>query len=105
METVAQPPPDAELRLLTNWTDPDQPRRTRAAAIGSVLAHVAIIGIFLALPAYVVPVEPEVHHVVTPLIEPPTPLTQKAPNTAKPAPEFNAQEVVPRPRVQIPEAA
>jgi TonB family protein len=105
METVAQPPPDAELRLLTNWTDPDQPQRTRAATIGSVLAHVLIVGILLALPAYVPPVEPEVHQVVTPLIEPPTPLTQKAPNTDKLTKEFNAQEAVPRPRVQIPEAA
>jgi len=105
METVVQPPADAELRLLTNWRDPDQPQRTRAAAVGSVLAHVAIIAILMVLPAYVPPVEPAVHQVVTPLIEPPTPLTQKAPNTAKVTKEFNAEQVTPRPRIQVPEAA
>jgi len=105
METVAQPPADAELRLLTNWTDADQPKRTRAATVGSVLAHIAIVAVLLALPAYVPPVEPEVHHTVTPLIEPPTTLTQKAPNTDKVTKEFNAQEKIPRPQVQIPEAA
>jgi TonB family protein len=105
MDTVAQPPADAELRLLTDWRDPEQPRRTRAAAVGSVLAHVAIIAILMALPAYVPPVEPEVRQTITPLIEPPTPLTQKAPNTEKITKEFNAQEAIPRPRVQIPEAA
>lgn len=104
METVAHPAADAELRLLTVWGDPDQPRRTRVAAAGSVLAHVAIIGILMALPAYVPPVEPEVHRTVTPLIEPPTPLTQKAPNTEKLTKEFNAIERTPRPRVQLPEA-
>src|SRR3569832_2174182 len=105
METVAQPPADAELRLLTNWTDPDQPKRTRVATIGSILAHVVIVWALVGLLAYVPPVEPEVHHTITPLIEPPTPLTQKAPNTDKVTKEFNAQEKIPRPQVQIPEAA
>jgi TonB family protein len=105
METVAQPPADAELRLLTDWRDPDQPQRTRAATIGSILAHVVIVGVLMALPAYVPPVEPEVRQTVTPLIEPPTPLTQKAPNTAKITKEFNAIEATPRPRVNLPEAA
>lgn len=106
METVARPPAEeAELRLLLDWRDPQQPRRTRVAAIGSVLTHIAIIGILMALPAYVPPVNEEMHRIVTPLIEPPTPLTQKTPNTDKITKEFNAQEAVPRPRVQIPEAA
>jgi TonB family protein len=105
MDTVAQPPADAELRLLLDWRDPEQPHRTRFAAVGSVLAHVAIVAILMLLPAYVPPVEPQVHRTVTPLIEPPTPLTQKAPNTAKLTKEFNAEEATPRPRIQIPEAA
>lgn len=105
METVAQPPAADELRLLTSWRDPEQPKRTRLAAVGSVLAHVAIIGILMALPAYVPPVEPDSHKLVTPLIEPPTVLTQKAPNTEKVTKEFNAIEKTPTPRVQVPEAA
>lgn len=105
METAVKPPVEAELHLLTDWRDPDQPRRTGRAAIGSVLVHIAVIGILMALPAYVPPVREEMHQIITPLIEPPTPLTQKAPNTDKVTKEFNALPVTPRPRVQIPEAA
>ena len=90
METVAQPPPDAELHLLTEWREPGSGERTRRAAIGSVLTHVAIIGILMSLPAYVPPPPEQSHRIVTPLIEPMTELTQKAPNTAKITKEFNA---------------
>jgi len=40
--------------------------------------------------------------VITPLIDPLTELTQKAPNTGKVNKEFNAAEIEPRPRVRIP---
>jgi TonB family protein len=103
METVAQPPPDAELHLLTEWREPGSGERTRKAAIGSVLTHVAIIGILMSLPAYVPPPPEQSHRIVTPLIEPLTELTQKAPNTAKVMKEFNAADVAPRPRIQLPQ--
>lgn len=106
METVAQPPPDAELHLLLDWKEPGRSERTRTAAIGSLIAHVLIIAILMALPAYVPPApERETHRIVTPLIEPLTELTQKAPNTAKVTKEFNAREAEPRPRIQIPQGA
>jgi TonB family protein len=105
METVVQPPADAELHLLTEWNEPGRGERTRKAAIGSLLAHVAIIALLMALPEYVPPVREVVHRTITPLIEPPTPLTQKDPNTAKVTKEFNAADVQPRPRIQIPQGA
>lgn len=106
MDTVAQPPPDAELHLLTEWSEPGRGKRTRAAAIGSLLTHVAIIAIFLAIPPWIPPArEFQTRQTITPLIEPLTELTQKAPNTRKVTKEFNAHEVAPRPRIQIPQGA
>jgi hypothetical protein len=81
METVVQPPADAELHLLTEWSEPGERERTRAAAIGSVFAHAAILGVLFLFPASGPPPEQPVHRIVTPLIEPLTELTQKAPNT------------------------
>ena len=40
---------------------------------------------------------------ITPLMDPITELTQKPPNTEKVTKEFNAHEVAPRPRIQIPQ--
>src|SRR4051812_38357343 len=106
METVVPPPADAELHLLTEWNEPGRGERTRTAAIGSLLVHVAIIVTLMALPAYVPAVrEVVLHQTITPLIEPPTPLTQKDPNTSKVTKEFNAAEVTPRPRIQLPQGA
>jgi TonB family protein len=106
MDTVAQPPADAELHLLTDWSEVGRPERTRKAAIGSLLTHVALIAAAVAIPPYVPPArEPEVRRTITPLVEPITELTQKAPNTAKVTKEFNAHDVVPRPRIQIPQGA
>jgi hypothetical protein len=102
METVAQPPTEPELHLLTEWSEPGQGRRTRAAAVGSVLAHVGLILVLILVPKEVVEREPEVVRRVTPLIEPLTPLTQKAPNTAKLTHEFNAVDKQPVPRLQVP---
>jgi TonB family protein len=105
METVAQPPADAELHLLTEWGDPAGRTRTRRAAVLSVLAHGALIGVLALLPDNFLappPRQAEVKHIITPLIEPLTELTQKAPNTGKINKEFNATELHPRPRVQMP---
>jgi TonB family protein len=102
METVVPPPADAELHLLTEWGDPGQRGRTRTAAVLSVLAHGVVIGILVLLPSGFLSPPPtqEVHRIITPLVEPLTQLTQKAPNVAKVGKEFNA-EVRPRPRIQV----
>lgn len=105
METVVQPPADAELHLLTNWGDPEGAARHRKAAIGTVLLHVAVISILMFLPSDFLENHPEPQEpprIVTPLIEPPTLLTQKAPNTGKVSKEFDAREEAPRKAIQIP---
>jgi TonB family protein len=108
METAVQPPADAELNLLTEWGDSTSDLRTRKAAILSVLVHAVLIVTLAVLPPSVVhrpPETPQVHHIVTPLIEPLSELTQKAPNTGKINKEFNASEVEPRPHIQAPAAS
>ncbi len=104
MDTVAQPPAAPELHLLTDWSEVGRPERTRKAAIGSLLTHVLLIAMAMAVPTWVPPPrEPEVRRTITPLVEPLTELTQKAPNTTKVTKEFNAHDMVPRPRIQIPQ--
>src|SRR5262245_30563614 len=104
METVVSPA-DAELNLLTQWGDPDLGPRGRTSAIASVVFHVVLLVVLAFLPPAVPSPRrqaPEIHRVVTPLIEPLTELTQKAPNTGKVSKEFNAVESTPRPKIQIP---
>src|SRR5258708_4964775 len=107
MESVAPPPVDAELNLLTDWGDRDRESRTRLAAIASVLVHVFVIVAVLSVPQSWLESSPPpapkvaVRH-ITPLIEPVTEMTQKAPNKGKVSKEFNAAEQQPRRRIQIP---
>ena len=105
MGTLVQSPEDIELNLLTQWGDPDSPTRTRKAAIYSVLAHAGVILILAVLPAPGPhrPEVTEVHRIITPLIEPPTELTQKDPNTGKISKEFSVASE-PRPHIQAPPA-
>ncbi len=104
-ETNATAPkaPEAGLHLLPEWAEPGERERSRTAAILSVLFHVCALTILLLLPkeAFQPPPPEPVRHITT-LIEPLTTLTQKAPNTAKVTKEFNAAEVTPRPRLQVP---
>ena len=100
-----EPPAGDELQLLTEWGSPgDRSRLSRAGAI-SVLAHVVLVIVLVAIPAG--PSEPErspvVRH-VTPLIEPPTELTQHAPNTKKISKEFDSVAELQRPNIQITQA-
>ena len=107
METAVQPPVDVELNLLTEWGDSNSDSRTRKAAILSVLVHGVIIVTLALLPPSVLQRPPQnfqTHRIVTPLIEPLTELTQKAPNTGKINKEFNTAEVEPRPHIQMPAA-
>jgi len=105
MELRVLPPSNVELNLLTEWGDPDLGVRTKRAAIVSVGVHVALILTLALLPASVYEAAPrerivEVHRVITPLIDPLTPLTQKAPNKGKVSKEIAAADLEPRPRVQ-----
>jgi TonB family protein len=99
-------PADADLQLLTEWGSPgDGARRGQAGAI-SVAAHVVFIAFLLFIPSG--ESEPErtrVVHRVTPLIEPPTELTQRAPNKKKISKEFDSVAELERSKIQIPKGA
>jgi TonB family protein len=101
MEAVEQPQTAEDLRLLLNWdTEADQ-ARTRRAGIFSIAAHaVAILGLLL-MPRQVFQTAPATHH-VTPLVAPPTELTQRAPNRGKISKEFNVEALRSKPRIQVP---
>jgi len=111
METIAPPPADAELHLLTEWGDPNSRGRTRTAAVASVMVHVAIIVLLVSLPEGFLDgpppprAAPRIHRTVTPLIDPPTEFTQKAPNKGKIAKELDVASLQPRQRVQAPQGA
>jgi TonB family protein len=73
----------------------------------SVAAHVAVIAVLMALPPALVekPPEPPRPMRVTPLIDPPVALTQKAPNKGPVSKQFNAAELAPRPPIAAPTGA
>ncbi len=88
-----------ELRLLTDWEQDSG--RVREAGIISVAAHVGVIVLLLLIPRSLLkpPAQPPAR--VTPLIEPLTRLTQRAPTKGKITKEISA-EAQPRPRIRIP---
>ena len=89
----------AELNLLTSW---EQDRgRTREAGLLSIATHAAIIAGLLLMPRSLLQPPRRAEH-ITPLIEPPTELTQKTPNKAPIAKEVTVEALEPRPRIQIP---
>jgi TonB family protein len=103
METVVPPPADAELHILTQWGDAADGPRKRRAAVFSVLVHVAALVALFTLPkSFFEPLPRTAQVRVTPLIEPLTELTQNAPTKGKINKEFNATEMHPRPRIQVP---
>lgn len=104
METeVRSPVSEVELHLLTAWES--DPARSRDAGLASVVVHAVAIGLLLLLPKQAfVPTHAQ-RHVITPLIAPPTELTQKAPNKGKLSKEIYAETVQPRPAIQIPPSA
>jgi len=108
METVAnQPidaePIDAELHLLTDWGDAGAGTRHRKAALATIAIHVLAVVILFTLPETVGPRQ-ALERTITPLIEPPTELTQKAPNRSKVTAEFEVRSSAERPRVEMPQA-
>jgi TonB family protein len=109
METVGLPPADVELHLLTEWGDRNSRVRWRKASVASLLVHIALIVVLMSLPAGFLDgpparrAAPQVHHIVTPLIEPLTEFTQKTPNKAKIAKELDVAALQPRKRIQAPQ--
>lgn len=102
METVTQPTVEnpAELRLLTTW---EQDRgRIGEAGVLSVIAHLAAIVALILIPHSLAPPPRRVEQQITPLIEPPTELTQKAPNKGPIAKEITVEGLQPHPKVQAP---
>jgi len=101
METLGRSPGEdpAELHLLTSWEQ--DPGRVRNARLLSVAAHVAAVVALLLVPRSLM--QP-LRHVeqITPLIEPPTDLTQKPPNKGPIAKEVTVESLQARPRIQIP---
>jgi TonB family protein len=106
MENVGGTPADADLQLLTQWGSPADGPRSRKAAVLSVLFHFLIIGLLVTVPNMGSEPEPEpVHQIVTPLILPPTELTQKAPNKKPISKEFDSVANLERPNIQVPKGA
>jgi TonB family protein len=102
MEAVEQPQTAEELRLLLNWDTAADQSRCRRAGIFSIAAHaLAILGLML-VPHQVFHLAPETQRHVTPLIAPPTELTQRAPNRGKVSKELNVEALRPKPRIQVP---
>jgi outer membrane biosynthesis protein TonB len=90
----------AELHLLTSW---GQDRgRVREARLLSIAAHVAAIVALCLMPRSLMQPPRRMEPLITPLIEPPTELTQKAPNKGPIAKEVTVEALEPRPRIQIP---
>lgn len=107
METVVRPPADPELHLLTDWGDPDERSRRRKAAIATLALHVVGIAALAVMPrGMITPPQLREAQIVTPLVEPLTQLTQKAPNKGKVSSEFDAIEMEARAaRVRAPQGA
>ena len=103
METVVQGPAETDLHLLTEWGDADGPARRRKALVATLAVHVGLILTLAVLPPSMPANVPlEAPKIVMPLIEPPSELTQKAPNRSKVSAEFELRPSAPRPRLNLP---
>jgi TonB family protein len=102
METVAHSPAQDDLHLLTAWGATGDRRRERKAGIASLVVHVAVIATIALLPSSVLESPRQVARHITPLTAPLTEPTQTTPNKGKISKEFDAEEMTPRPRIQVP---
>src|SRR5436190_22349985 len=94
-----------EPQFLTKWGLEGERSRIRTAGIASILAHLTVIVLMLSLPRIAsTPNQRPQHHRMTPLIAPPSELTQTAPNKGKLSKEITAESSIPRPRIHIPRA-
>src|SRR5580704_10231986 len=98
METAVKPLPEAELHLLTDWSEPGRNARIGRSAVLSLVAHVAAIIFLLVMPETLMqpPRPKEMQALVTPLIFTPLRLTQTEPNPTKKVSEFRSPDLTPR---------
>jgi TonB family protein len=107
MEPVGPRPDDDELHLLTEWGDPSARGRQGTAGITSVLLHIAVISLLMVLPSDFLMTKPESpppkrQVIVTPLVEPLTEFTQKAPTKGKINREIDMASLQPRAAIHSP---
>jgi len=104
METVVQSPQRTEeqVPVFELWQGGADPRRERQAGLISVALHAAAVLALALMPQSVMRQVRQVAHSITPLIAPPTELTQRAPNKGKISKEIAASALTPRPRIQVP---
>ncbi len=95
VHTVPLPVPGAELDLLRDWRDPEQPKYFRAAMILSVLAHAVLFFAGTRIPSLVTGQSEERTVIVhrTPLYYRPE-LTQRTPNKNKLTERFDLQDLI-----------
>ncbi len=106
METIGLPSDELELNLLTEWGSTGDRIRERKAALFSILGHVLVVVLLVAVPTdWSEPEKPRPAPRVTPLIAPPVELTQTAPNKHKLSKEFDVVEAQERPNIQVPQGA
>ncbi|HJZ97586.1 MAG TPA: TonB family protein [Candidatus Solibacter sp.] len=109
MATVGPRPEDDQLQLLTEWNDAFTRPRQKRAAVASAMVHLAVVALLLLMPGEVLvrppePPPPEPKKLIfTPLVEPPTEFTQKAPNKGKVSHEIDIASLQPRAKVQAPQ--
>ena len=101
MEAVEHPQTAEDLRLLLDWDTESDRARSRRAGTVSIVVHGLVILALLLVPRQIFQTAPTAQR-VTPLIAPPTELTQTAPNRGKISKEFNVAALQPRPRLQVP---
>jgi protein TonB len=105
METLAHAPAGDDLDLLRYAGPPPDYALIRIAAIVSAAVHLLLI-VWLGTVRFDPPVpDRDTRHVVrriTPLVDPPTQLTQKAPNRDKVTKQLNIGNVAPTPALRTP---
>jgi len=109
VEVVVSSPLNREedLRLLTAWGNEGDRARLRKAAVISVVIHFLAIITLAVMPENFLgsPRHPQLARKITPLVAPLYEPTQTAPNKGKVSKEFDADTILPRPRLRIPPAA
>ncbi|MCU1257859.1 MAG: TonB family protein [Bryobacterales bacterium] len=105
MQTLAKSAAGEDLDLLRHSNPPTDYAPIRAAAIGSLVLHLLVIVWLGTVRFDLSPPDREEQQIVrriTPLVDPPTELTQKAPNHEKVTKQLNIGTILPSPEVHTP---
>jgi TonB family protein len=107
MDTLIEPlNSDSDLRILTDWSAVGSSGQSREAALGSIIVHAALIVLLALAPASVFETRKPLPVItrITPLVAPRIKLIQPNPGKAKISNTANLESLLPRPRVQPPQA-